>query len=150
MGNICRSPTAEGVFRRVAERQGWARRLRIDSAGTHDYHLGSRPDPRAIASAMRRGYDIRNLRARQVEEKDFVRFDWIVAMDNLNLRRLNELRPSGYAGHLGLLLDFSPELGVTEVPDPYYGGPDKFERMLDLIEPASEGLLARIAAERSA
>jgi protein-tyrosine phosphatase len=145
MGNICRSPTAEGVFRAVAERQGWARRLRIDSAGTHDYHLGARPDPRAIASALRRGYDIRRSRARLVAPKDFTRFDWIVAMDSANLRKLNELRPATYEGQVGLLLEFAPELGESEVPDPYYGGPERFERMLDLIEPASEALLSRIA-----
>jgi protein-tyrosine phosphatase len=145
MGNICRSPTAEGVFRTFAEREGLARRLRIDSAGTHDYHVGSRPDPRAIASALRRGYDIRKLRARQVEAKDFARFEWIVAMDKANLRHLEELRPADYGGHLGLLLEFAPHLELTDVPDPYYGGAERFERMLDLIEPASAALLARIA-----
>jgi protein-tyrosine phosphatase len=144
MGNICRSPAAEGVFRAVAEREGWARRLRIDSAGTHDYHVGEPPDARSIASALRRGYDIRKLRARQVQAGDFARFDWILAMDNVNLRTLDELRPRDYAGHLGLLLDLSPALGVREVPDPYYGGPERFERMLDLIEPASEALFERV------
>ena len=121
MGNICRSPTAEGVFRAMAERAGQARHLRIDSAGTHDYHVGEPPDPRAIDTAFRRGYDLRKLRAREIAPRDF-------------------------AGHIGLLLDFAPELGIREVPDPYYGGPEGFERILDLIEPASEALLAQIAA----
>ena len=150
MGNICRSPSAEGVFRAVAQREGWLRRLRIDSAGTHDYHIGEPPDARAIASAQRRGYDIANLRARQFEARDFARFEWILAMDANNLHRLVEMRPKEFEGHVGLLLDFVPDIGVREVPDPYYGGPDGFERMLDLIEPASRALLARIAAPDSA
>jgi protein-tyrosine phosphatase len=144
MGNICRSPTAEGVFRALAERAGWMRRLRIDSAGTHDFHVGEPPDPRAIASAERRGYDIRKLRARQIAPRDFTRFDWILAMDQGNLRRLRELKPKDFAGQLGLLLDIAPNLGIRDVPDPYYGGPDAFERMLDLVEPATKALLARV------
>src|SRR2546421_2666480 len=123
MGNICRSPTAEGVFRSIATRAGWAKKLLIDSAGTHDYHLGEPPDARAIASAQRRGYDIAKLRARQVEPKDFARFGWILAMDSNNLHRLIQMQPSDFAGHVGLLLDLVPDLGVREVPDPYYGGP---------------------------
>jgi len=145
MGNICRSPTAEGVFRAVAKRAGWAKKMLIDSAGTHDYHLGEPPDARAIASAQRRGYDIRKLRARQIDPKDFLRFQWILAMDHNNLHRLIEMQPKEFDGHVGLLLDLAPQLGVREVPDPYYGGPDGFERMLDLIEPASEALFARVA-----
>ena len=145
MGNICRSPTAEGVFRVAAERAGVARRLRIDSAGTHDYHIGEPPDARAIASALRRGYDLTRLRARQIEPRDFARFDWILAMDRQNLREIANLRPRDHAGHVGLLLDVLPGLGVRDVPDPYYGGSDGFERVLDLIEPASDALLERIA-----
>jgi protein-tyrosine phosphatase len=144
MGNICRSPTAEGVFRALAERAGWTRRLRIDSAGTHDFHVGEPPDPRAVASAERRGYDIRKLRARQIAPRDFTRFDWILAMDQGNLRRLRELKPTDFNGQLGLLLDVAPNLGIRDVPDPYYGGPDAFERMLDLVEPATKALLARV------
>jgi protein-tyrosine phosphatase len=143
MGNICRSPTAEGVFRSVAERAG-QRGLRIDSAGTHDYHVGEPPDPRAIDSALRRGYDIRKLRARQIAPRDYARFDWILAMDTHNLREITRRRPGDFSGHLGLLLDFVPGLGLREVPDPYYGGPDGFERILDLIEPASEALLYQV------
>jgi len=144
MGNICRSPTAEGVFRAVAARAGWDRRLRIDSAGTHDFHVGEPPDRRAIASAERRGYDLRKLRARQVERRDFQRFKWILAMDRTNLRRLRAMQPQEFDGHLGLLLELAPELGTPEVPDPYYGGPEGFERILDLIEPASEVLFNRV------
>ena len=149
MGNICRSPAAEGVFRAIAKRAGWTRRLIIDSAGTHDYHIGEPPDVRAIASAQRRGYDIRKLRARQIDTKDFSRFHWILAMDRNNLHRLMELRPPDFAGHIGLLLDLAPHVGVREVPDPYYGGPDGFERMLNLIEPASEALFARVSQTAS-
>jgi protein-tyrosine phosphatase len=144
MGNICRSPTAEGVFNAVSKRAGVARRLRIDSAGTHDFHVGEPPDARAIAVASRRGYDLHKHRARQVAPRDFARFDWILAMDQRNLRYLAEHRPKDFGGHLGLLLDLLPALGQREVPDPYYGGPDGFERMLDLIEPASDALLARV------
>ena len=150
MGNICRSPTAEGVFRAVSQRAGVVRQLRIDSAGTHDYHVGEPPDARAIAIAARRGYDLHKLRARQVEPRDFTRFDWILAMDERNLRYLHEHQPKGFAGHLGLLLDVLPALGQREVPDPYYGGPDGFERMLDLIEPAGDALLLRVTSAANA
>lgn len=145
MGNICRSPTAEGVFRAVAERGGMAKRLRIDSAGTHDYHVGEPPDARAIASALRRGYDIGRLRARQIAPRDFAWFDWILAMDRHNLKEVTSRRPRDHAGHVGLMLDLLPALGVREVPDPYYGGSEGFERVLDLLEPASEALLARVS-----
>jgi low molecular weight protein-tyrosine phosphatase len=146
MGNICRSPTAEGVFRAMAERAGQARRLRVDSAGTHDYHVGEPPDPRAIDSALRRGYDLRKLRARQIAPRDYTRFDWILAMDAHNLKEIARRRPREFSGHTGLLLELAPGLGHREVPDPYYGGPEGFERVLDLIEPACEALLEQIAA----
>ena len=143
-GNICRSPTAEGVFRFAAARAGVLKRLRIDSAGTDDYHVGEAPDARAIAGALRRGYDIRKLRARQFSPRDFERFAWILAMDRYNLKEITRQRPHEYGGHVGLLLDVLPALGVREVPDPYYGGTDGFERVLDLVEPATEALLARV------
>ncbi len=146
LGNICRSPTAEGVFRHVATRSGVASALRIDSAGTGAWYLGSPPDPRAMQAAKRRGYDLSAQRARRVAAEDFQRFGWILAMDEANLRALESLRPDGFAGHLGLFLDFAPELGTREVPDPYYGGPDGFEHVLDLIETASSALLARVRA----
>ena len=147
MGNICRSPIAEGVFRRLAAQRGLINRLRIDSAGTHDYHCGEPPDRRAIQYARRRRYEIEKLRARKVSVEDFSSFDWIVAMDRTNLRELEALRPADYQGHLGLLLDFAPEMGVREVPDPYYGSLEGFDRVLDLVEPAIAGLLERVAAE---
>lgn len=146
LGNICRSPTAEGVFRTAVEQAGLGRRIRADSAGLGDWHVGSPPDRRAIQAARRRGYDLTALRGRQVEVADFTRFGWILAMDDTNLRALTALRPPDFGGHLGLLLDFAPELGVREVPDPYYGGPDGFDRVLDLIEASTAALLARVQA----
>jgi protein-tyrosine phosphatase len=144
MGNICRSPTAEGVFRRSVDLAGLGDAIRADSAGTGDWHVGSPPDRRAIQAARRRGYDLTTLRARQVTPSDFTRFDWIIAMDRYNLRALEDLRPPEFGGHLGLFLTFAPELGIDEVPDPYYGGPEGFERVLDLIERASDGLVAHL------
>ena len=146
LGNICRSPTAEVVFREHAGRAGIASALHIDSAGTGDWQVGEAPDRRAIQAARRRGYDLTMLRARQVAAADFARFGWIIAMDEQNLRALEALRPHGYPGHVGLLLALTPDLGTVEVPDPYYGGPDGFERVLDLIERASPALLERVAA----
>jgi protein-tyrosine phosphatase len=145
-GNICRSPTAEGVFRKLARQAGLLDALRIDSAGTHDYHVGAAPDPRAQAAARRRGYDLSKLRARMIEREDFDRFDFILAMDQDHLRILNRLQPQDYAGHLGLMLEFAPQLALRDVPDPYYGGPDAFEEVLDLVESASQGLLAQLLA----
>jgi protein-tyrosine phosphatase len=144
MGNICRSPMAEGVFRTLVERERLSSRITIDSAGTHDYQLGERPDSRAIRAARQRGYDLSSQRARLFDLDDFRRFEWIVAMDSQNLRFLKSLRPAGHRGHLGLLLDFAPELGVRDVPDPYYGEPEDFERVLDLVERGAASLLAAI------
>ncbi|MEO8509579.1 MAG: low molecular weight protein-tyrosine-phosphatase [Betaproteobacteria bacterium] len=145
MGNICRSPTAEGVFRMAAYRAGLLDQLDIDSAGTHGYHAGEPPDRRATQAARARGYDIARLRARQVEQADFERFDWIYAMDKANLRVLTELRPRGYRGNLGLYLDLVPEVGAREMPDPYYGGAEGFERVVDLAEAAADALVAKLA-----
>jgi protein-tyrosine phosphatase len=147
LGNICRSPTAEGVFRARASRAGLADRLEIDSAGTGDWHVGQPPDRRAIAAAASRGYDLGSLRARQVVVSDFHRFGHIFAMDRANLRELASLRPRSFEGQLGLFLDVAPSLGVREVPDPYYGGADGFEQVLDLIEHASDALIARLARD---
>jgi protein-tyrosine phosphatase len=146
-GNICRSPTAEGVFRVAVDRQGLSDKIRADSAGTHDYHVGEPPDHRAITAAKRRGYDLSALRARQVEARDFQRFNWIMAMDRDHLRILHALRPKDFTGHLGLFLDFAPHVGVREVPDPYYGGFEGFERVLDLTERASVELIAVLRTE---
>jgi protein-tyrosine phosphatase len=144
-GNICRSPTAEVVFRTVSARAGLGRHLEIDSAGTIEWHVGNPPDYRAIAHAARRGYDMSSLRSRQVTAADFARFQWILAMDRANLAHLERLRPESFAGHLGLFLDLAPKLGVREVPDPYDEGPEVFERALDLIESASDALATLLA-----
>ena len=144
MGNICRSPVAEGVFRAAVAGAGLIERVQIDSAGTHGYHVGDPPDQRAVLSANKRGYDISALRARRVETEDFARFDWIFAMDRANLRALDALRPPDYGGHLGLFLDLLPDAGVREMPDPYYGGADGFERVLDLSEMAAPILVTRL------
>jgi low molecular weight protein-tyrosine phosphatase len=144
MGNICRSPTAESVFREHAQRAGLLDELRIESAGIGDWHVGQAPDNRAITHARRRGYDLTGLRARQVTRDDFARFDFILAMDRRNLRDLKALCPPDYNGCLGLFLDFAPHVGLREVPDPYYGGADGFETVLELTERASEGLLAHV------
>jgi protein-tyrosine phosphatase len=146
MGNICRSPTAEGVFRDLAQRAGLGESLLVDSAGTGDWHVGAPPDRRAVQAAKRRGYDLSPLRARQVEPADFARFGWILAMDQQNLRALEAMRPVDYPGHVGLLLALQPELGIDEVPDPYYGGPKGFEHVLDLVESALTALLERVRA----
>ena len=148
MGNICRSPTAEGVFRAMAAQARIIGRVRVDSAATHDYYTGGPPDWRATIAARKRGYDIAPLRARQVEVADFARFDRIYAMDRMNLELLENLRPRNYGGDLALFLDVAPELDVREVPDPYSGGTEGFERVLDLIEHASTALVRRLASER--
>lgn len=145
MGNICRSPTAEAVFRAQASQAGLEQKLLIDSAGIGDWHVGQPPDSRAIAHGRRRGYDLSALRARQVVVDDFARFDWILAMDLRNLRDLKALCPPTFAGHLGLFLDLVPDIGRREIPDPYFGGASGFETVLELAERASEALLTRIA-----
>lgn len=145
LGNICRSPTAEVVFRAAAARAGLAQRIEIDSAGTGDWHVGNPPDYRAIAHAARRGYDLRPLRARQVAIDDFTRFDWILAMDRSNLRDLIDLRPADGKSQLELFLASAPGLAAQEIPDPYDRGPEGFELMLDLIEQGSAAFAARLA-----
>ncbi len=144
MGNICRSPTAEAVFRARVEEAGLSDAIRIDSAGTHDYHIGEPPDTRTQRAALKRGYDMSMLRGRQVERADFGRFDYVLAMDNANLSILERLRPDDADAHLGLFLEFAARHAEREVPDPYYGGADGFERVLDMVEDASAGLLAHI------
>jgi protein-tyrosine phosphatase len=146
MGNICRSPTAEGVFRRLASERIPDLEWEVDSAGTHGYHVGDPPDPRAIAAAARRGIDLSSIRARQVEESDFGRFDLIVAMDRLNREILLDRSPREYRSRIRLFLEFASSTDVEDVPDPYYGGPVGFERVLDLVEEASAGLLDEIQA----
>lgn len=144
LGNICRSPTAHAVFSHQVEAAGLKDRIFIDSAGTGSWHVGEPPDARATATAMLRGYDLSPLRARQVTESDFTSFDYILAMDHSNLVQLEHMRPKDYRGHLGLFLDFHPQPPLREVPDPYYGGEDGFEEVLDLVEAAGLGLLDRL------
>lgn len=147
MGNICRSPTAEAVFRHYVEREGLAGQIQIDSAGTHDYHIGDAPDSRTRLAAQRRGYDMSQLRGRQVEVGDFARFDYVLAMDEANLSILQDLRPRDAQSHLGLFLEFAESHSEREVPDPYYGGADGFERVLDMVEDAAGGLLRHIRCD---
>ena len=148
MGNICRSPTAEAVLRGIADREAPALELVVDSAGTHDYHVGNPPDARSRRHARSRGYDLGALRARAVEADDFERHDLILAMDQANLARLQHDCPAQHAHKLRLFMDCAPESGVREVPDPYYGGADGFERVLDLTEAAARGLIAELRARR--
>lgn len=149
LGNICRSPTAHGVFESLVASHGLTHAIRVDSCGTGDWHVGHAPDRRAAAEARRRGYALDHLRARQVEPADFDRFHYILAMDRMNLADLEAMRPPRFGGHLGLFLAFAPRAGVAEVPDPYYGGYDGFSRVLDLVEAASIGLLEEICRAHS-
>jgi protein-tyrosine phosphatase len=146
-GNICRSPTAEGVLRVAVERRGLADRIEVASAGTHDYHVGEAPDARAVRHARRRGYDLSALRASQVSRADFERFDYILAMDRGHLRMLRALAPADARAKLGLFLEASGRWKGEDVPDPYYGGPEDFERVLDMAEEAAERWVDRLAAE---
>lgn len=147
LGNICRSPTAEGVLRTVAAREFPGLSLDIDSAGTADYHVGEPPDRRTIAAARRRGYELSGLRARLVQPDDFKRFDFVLAMDRANLAELESRRPPGAKATLALYLEYAPEAGTVEVPDPYHGGVEEFERVLDLCEVAARALLTRLRDE---
>jgi protein-tyrosine phosphatase len=144
MGNICRSPTAEGVFRHQVERAGLSHLIVTDSAGTLDYHVGDPPDPRAQAAAKRRSYDLSRLRGRQVKGEDFERFDYLLAMDRDNLAYLHRLSPPDHRAKVQLFLEYATNASLREVPDPYYGSAEGFERVLDLVEDASRGLLAQI------
>jgi len=144
MGNICRSPTAEGYFRHHLAEAGAADRFSVDSAGTHGYHVGGPPDSRATATAAQRGVDLSRLRARKVSSDDFRNFDLILAMDEHNLALLRELDP-GDGAELALMLRYSNRFDqIREVPDPYYGGQDGFEHMCDLLDEATAGLLASL------
>ena len=141
LGNICRSPTAEGVFRHLAREAGLEGRIRIDSAGTGGYHVGAPPDARAMAAAQSRGYDLAAIRARKVAPEDFEQFDLILAMDEDNLVHLRGIAPQSSRARLGLLLDYAPGRPEREVPDPYYGGRNGFDQVLDLVNEACAGLL---------
>lgn len=144
LGNICRSPTAEGLFKAHLKNAGLEARVQTDSAGTAGWHVGKAPDARAIAAAAERGIDINALRARQVTKKDFSEFDYVLAMDSANLNDLLSLCPNDYPGRCCLYLDFAEGAPESEVPDPYYGGAEGFAHVLDLVEQAATGLLADI------
>lgn len=141
MGNICRSPTAEGVMRAKLAAAGLAGQVEVNSAGTHAYHVGEPPDERSQAHALRRGYDLSAQRARQLVADDFTRFDLVLGMDADNLSRAAKLCPPGERHRLKLLLDYAPQTGKRHVPDPYYGGDAGFEEVLDLVEAACDGLI---------
>jgi protein-tyrosine phosphatase len=144
MGNICRSPTAEGVFRKLVTEQLPEWRIEIDSAGTHAYHVGEPPDPRACRAAERRGIDLTRQRARRVTAEDFARFDLVVAMDELNRATLLDVCPPDYHARIRLMMEFAPRLQRKDVPDPYYGGSNGFEQVLDLVEEAAAGLISHV------
>jgi protein-tyrosine phosphatase len=149
LGNICRSPTAHGVFQQLVKARGLTDAIRVDSAGTGDWHIGHAPDARATASAALRGYDLSVLRARQIAAADFREFDYILAMDTKNLSNLQALRPSGFNGELDLFLRYARDVALHEVPDPYYAGADAFEQVLDLVENAAQGLLDDLVARHA-
>ncbi len=144
MGNICRSPTAEAVFRHAVKRAGFDHLIECDSAGTHDYHIGEPPDARAQRAASKQGYDMSGLRGRQVGKQDFERFDHVVAMDRHNLELLERMCPPQHTHKLALYGNFHEKYAGQEVPDPYYGGAQGFEQVLDMIEQISAGLLDRL------
>ena len=144
MGNICRSPTAEAVFRHYVESAGVSEHILIDSAGTHAYHVGDPPDLRSQRAALQRGYDLSKLRGRQVCREDFRRFDYVLAMDSSNLGILQRLAAPGSSAVTRLFLEYARHHAEREVPDPYYGGEDGFEHVLDMVEDAAQGLLEEI------
>jgi protein-tyrosine phosphatase len=150
-GNICRSPIAEGVLRAKLAAAGLSQRVVVDSAGTHGYHTSEAPDPRAIRAAAARGYAIGGLKARPVEPEDFEDFHWILALDEGHLKWLAKRAPEGHGVRLELLMQHaSRHAGLLEVPDPYYGPDAGFERVLDLVEDACDGVVARLVVDAAA
>ena len=143
-GNICRSPSAEGLFLHKVAQAGLSEWIKVDSAGTHDYHVGDAPDPRAQEAAKRRGYDLSSLRGRQVIRRDFLEFDYVLAMDQLNLKSLKPICPPEQGHKLRLLMEFAPEAEDLEIPDPFRGSEEDFDAVLDRLEAAAEGLLAHL------
>lgn len=141
LGNICRSPTAEGVFRELVRREQLAAHIMTDSCGTSGWHVGDSPDKRAREEAWRRGIDISDLKARGLAQTDFTDFDYILAMDRRNVRDLMTAAPGGFSDRVHLMLSFAPGVKEFEVPDPYYGGDEGFAAVYDMIEPAARGLL---------
>lgn len=147
LGNICRSPLAEGVFRHHVEKGYSGQRLEIDSAGTGSWHIGHAPDPRSIEVATKNGIDITHQRARKVRPADFDDYDYIIAMDKENQANLNRMHTGGKA-EISLFLSHAPSLGFLEVPDPYYGGDDGFDHVFDLVDEAAKGLLVHIFGQK--
>jgi protein-tyrosine phosphatase len=143
-GNICRSPSAEGLFFHKLAEAGLSDRVKVDSAGTHDFHVGDAPDPRAQAAASRRGYDLSRLRGRQVIRRDFLEFDYVLAMDQYNMKALAPICPPEQAHKLKLFMEFAPDAAELEIPDPYQGEEEDFEYVLDRLEAAADGLLAHL------
>ena len=143
-GNICRSPTADGVARQMIVRLGLEREIAVDSAGTTGYHAGERPDPRACAAAQKRGYDLRKLRARRLEDRDFERFDLLLAMDEEHLAIMQRKCPPEHRHKVQRFMDFARRFDAREVPDPYYGGERGFDVVLDMVEDAVGGLIERL------
>lgn len=142
LGNICRSPTAEGIFQHKVEQAGLADKVKVDSAGTSAFHVGEPPDSRSQQEAKQYGYDLSYIRSRKAEATDFVDFDLVIAMDLENYHNLSLIKTNGYDDKLKLFIrDYAPELEIEEVPDPYYGGPDGFNKVLKMIEIASDNLL---------
>lgn len=144
MGNICRSPTAEGVFLKHVQDAGMSHLIEVDSAGTHAYHIGESPDARATQVAATRGYDLTPFRARRASSDDFKQFHYVLAMDKDNYANLESICPEGFEERLNLFMQYASVADVNEVPDPYYGGKKGFEYVLDLVENASQGLLNHI------
>ncbi|WP_273429010.1 low molecular weight protein-tyrosine-phosphatase [Chitinibacter tainanensis] len=149
-GNICRSPTADGVLRQLVAVQGLQDVIEVDSAGTYDYHVGEAPDRRAQQHARKRGYDLSNLRARQVAASDFSRFDLILAMDKGHFAALRQRCPAEFHSKIQLFLDYAAAFQEDEVPDPYYGGAEGFEHVLDLVEDGCRGVLAHVQHQLAA
>ncbi len=144
LGNICRSPAAEGVFRKLAQEAQVLQQLQIDSAGTSNYHIDEPPDPRMQAAARQRGIGLEHLRTRQVTANDFRQFDYVLCMDARNLQALHRVMPADATAYVGLLMQFAPDAGLDEVPDPYFGDETGFEFTLDLLTQACQGLLTHL------
>ena len=148
LGNICRSPTAQGVFETAVARAGMSDLIHIDSAATAAFHVGNPPDPRSIRAAAARGYDLSHQRARQVRIDDFYQFDYVLPMDRMNFGNLKALRPNDASSHLALFMEYSRLKQYGQVPDPYSGGEDGFELVLDLLEDAAQGLIHHLQTTR--
>jgi protein-tyrosine phosphatase len=146
MGNICRSPTAHGVFQALVKKEGLGSAIEVDSAGTHSYHIGSRPDSRSQATAKQRGIDLSKLRGRRLIVDDFTEFDYLLGMDQSNIKYMRAIKPEGATSRLQLLLEYSKQFSAVEVPDPYFGN-DGFDLVFDMIDDAARGLLQHIRRE---